>query len=430
LNAFNARGYAAAMALELAKTHPFDPAILESPWQYYRQLRAEAPVFRDPSLGIFHVASYALVLEALRDFETFSNRFAPAMGGAGLAALAGDPELQALSAKAYPPVDTMLTADPPEHKRFRGLVNKAFTPRRVESLAAGITRLADQLVDAFAADGRVEVLSQFSVPLPLTVIADQLGVPRADLPQLKRWTDGFTAQLSGMAFGEDAKEAVRRILEFQQYFAARIEEARGERREDILSDLVRARLEGERPLDVPEMLSILQQLLVAGNETTAAAIAEGMLLLVQHPDQLALVREDPSLIPNLVEEVLRLATPTTCMWRRTKRATELGGVEIPEGSMVLLRYASANRDETRFPDPDRFDVRRANAGEHLAFGHGIHFCLGAMLARKEMDVAFRTLLRRLEGFRLAPDRPAPRHKPSILLRGLGELHLAFEPRAS
>jgi cytochrome P450 len=418
------------MAVDLAKTHPFDPAVLESPWEYCRKLRAEAPVFRDPFLGIFHVASYDLVLAAVRDVETFSNRFAPAMGAAGRAALAGDPELEALAAKSHPPVDTLLTADPPEHRRFRGLVNKAFTPRRVDGLEAGIDRLANELVEAFVADGRFEVLSQLSVPLPLSVIADQLGVPRADLPLLKRWTDGFTAQLSGMAFGEDAKEALRRILEFQRYFAARIEEARRAPREDVLSDLVRARLEGERALDVPEMLSILQQLLVAGNETTAAAIAEGLWLLVRHPEQLALVREDPALVPNLVEEVLRLASPTACMWRRVKRDTELGGVAIPAGSMLLLRYASANRDEARFPDADRFDVRRANAGDHLAFGHGIHFCLGAMLARKEMAVAFRTLLRRLEAFRLAPGHPEPRHKPSILLRGLAELHLAFEPRGA
>jgi len=418
------------MTIDLAKTNPFDPAVLESPWEYYRALRAEAPVFKDPFLGLYHVASYDLVLEAVRDFETFSNRFAPAMGGAALAQLAGDPELEALAAKSYPPVDTMLTADPPEHRRFRGLVNKAFTPRRVDGLEAGIEKLASGLVDAFVADGQLEVLSQFSVPLPLTVIADQLGVPRADLPRFKRWTDGFTAQLSGMAFGEDMKEATRRILEFQQYFAARIEEARQAPREDILSDLVRARVEGERPLDVAEMLSILQQLLVAGNETTAAAIAEGLLLLVRHPDQLALVREDPSLVPGLVEEVLRLSTPTTCMWRRVKRDTVLGGVAIPEGSMALLRYASANRDEKRFPDPDRFDVRRANAGDHLAFGHGIHFCLGAMLARKEMTVAFRTLLARLDGFRLTPGAPEPRHKPSILLRGLAELHLSFDRRAA
>jgi cytochrome P450 len=415
------------MSPALADVHPFDPAVLESPWDYYRKLRAEAPVYRDPHTGIFHVASYPLVLEALKHHELYSNRFAPAMGGS-LAGDSADPELRELADRAYPGVDTMLTADPPEHKRFRGLVNKAFTPRRVNQLEAGIRELADDLIDAFEPAGEFEVLSQFAVLLPLTVIADQLGVPRADLAQFKRWSDGFTAQLSGMASGSDAVEAIKRILEYQQYFAARLEECRAAPRDDIISDLVRARLDDERPLDTPECLSIIQQLLVAGNETTAATIAEGLLLLIEHPDQLAIVREDPGVLPNLVEEVLRLTSPTANMWRKARTTSVLGGVEIPEGSMLLLRYASANRDESVFPDPDRFDVRRENAGEHLAFGHGIHFCIGAMLARKELAVAFGRLLDRLDGLRLVPGHGPPRHKPSVLLRGLAELHVAFERR--
>ncbi|MGH0029020.1 MAG: cytochrome P450 [Myxococcota bacterium] len=413
----------------LAETHPFDPAVLESPWDYYRQLRAEAPVFRDPHTGIFHVASYDLVLEVVKNHAVFSNRFAPAMGGQALSDAAnslGDEELASLAERAYPGVDTMLTADPPEHKRFRGLVNKAFTPRRVNALEPGIEKLAHELVDAFAPKGECEILSEFAVLLPLTVIADQLGVPRTDLAQFKRWTDGFTAQLSGMADAEGHVEAIKRILEFQQYFAARLEEVREAPRDDIISDLVRARLDDERPLDVAECLSILQQLLVAGNETTAASIAEGLLLLVENPEQLAKVKADPGLVPNLVEEVLRLTTPTANMWRKTKEDTELAGVAIPKDSMVLVRYASANRDESVFPDADRFDVERANASEHLAFGHGIHFCIGAMLARKEMNVAFRVLLERLSGLRLAPGHEPPRHKPSVLLRGLDALHVAFE----
>ncbi len=346
-----------------------------------------------------------------------------------LAAGSQDPELEKLAERAYPGVDTMLTADPPEHKRFRGLVNKAFTPRRVNALEAGIEQLANELIDTFIKDGELEVLSQYAVPIPLTMIADQLGVPRADLAQFKRWTDGFTAQLSGMADADGQIEAVKRILEYQQYFAARLEECREAPRDDIISALVRARLEGERPLDVSESLSIIQQLLVAGNETTASSIAGGLLLLVQNPEQMALVKQDPNLVPNMVEEVLRLTTPTANMWRKLKQDAVLAGVAIPEGSMLMLRFASANRDETRFPDPDRFDVQRANAEEHLAFGHGVHFCIGAMLARKEMGVAFQNVLARLENLQLAPGHPEPHHKPNVLLRGLAELHLAFEAAA-
>jgi cytochrome P450 len=189
-------------------------------------------------------------------------------------------------------------------------------------------------------------------------------------------------------------------------------------------------VEGERPLDVAESLSILQQLLVAGNETTANATAEGMLLLARNPDQLERVVAEPGLVPNLVEEVLRLSSPTANMWRVATRDAELGGVEIPKGSFVLLRYASANRDESRFPDPDRFDAGRANAGEHLAFGHGIHFCLGAPLARKEMQVAYRVILGRLTDIRLARGAPEPRYVPNVLLHGLEELPLEFRERAA
>ncbi|MEM7409703.1 MAG: cytochrome P450 [Myxococcota bacterium] len=406
--------------MALADTHPFDPGVLAEPHAFDRQLRAEAPVYRDPHTGLFLVASHAFVLEAVRDTETFSNRFAAAMGGGGGEEI--DPELATLRAESHPAVDTMLTADPPEHKRFRGLVNKAFTPRRIQGIHQEMRKLCESFIDDLLPRGTCEALNDYGVRLPLTIIADQLGVPRQDLPSFKRWTDGFTAQLSGLAVGEDAIEAQRRILEFQRYFESRVEEAGRNPREDILSDLVRARLEGERPLDMAESLSILQQLLVAGNETTANAIAEGLLLLVRNPDVAARLRSDPSATPRFVEEVLRLASPTQNMWRRVKRDTVLGGVEIPEGSMVLLRYGAANRDPEVFPSPDAVDLDRDNHSAHLAFGHGIHFCLGAMLARKEMQVAFDVWLERVGHFDTAPDF-TPRYRPSILLRGLEELPL-------
>ncbi len=410
----------------LAEIHPFDPRILEDPLELNRRLRREAPVYRDPNTGIFLVSTYAAVAAALEDHESFSNRFGQALG----AGARTPSEVRDVLAEGYPPVDTMLTADPPEQRRYRKLVNKAFVPRRVNALEPRIEALSDELIDGFVANGRVELLSQYSQLLPLILIAEQLGVPRADLAMFRRWSDGFVAQLGGMADLAGQVEAAKLIVGFQRYFAARLAERRQEPRDDILSEIVHAQVEGERPLDVAECLSILQQLLVAGNETTANAIAEGMLLLVRNPEELARVESDPDLVPNLVEEVLRLATPTTNMWRICTRDVRLGDASIPKGSLVLLRYASANRDEARFPDPDRFDVRRANATDHLAFGQGIHFCLGAALARKEMEVAFRTLLRRLGGWQLAPGEPAPRHKPNVLLRGLEALHLEFRERTS
>jgi cytochrome P450 len=332
--------------------------------------------------------------------------------------------------QGYPPVDTMLTADPPEQKRFRKLVNKAFSAKRVDSLEARVEGIANELVDRFEAKGRAELLSEFAQPLPLTVIAEQLGAPREDLARFRRWTDGFLAQLSGVASLAGQVEAARLIVEFQHYFAAKLEERRKEPHDDIISDIVHAQVEGERPLDLPEMLSILQQLLVAGNETTASAIVEGLWLLIRHPEQLQRVRREPALLPNLVEEVLRLATPTANMWRISTQESEVAGVRIPAGALCMVRFAAANRDPAKFPEPDRFDVGRANAGEHLAFGLGIHHCLGAALARKELVVAFGTLLGRLDGFALDAGAPVPRHRPSILLWGFDSLPITFRRRLS
>ena len=409
--------------VSLADFNPFDPAVLSSPIEFNRRLVNEAPVYRDPHTKLVLVSSYERVLDALKRHEDFSNRFGEAMGGRS----APREELTQIMKEGYPTVNTMLTADPPEHKRFRSLVNKAFTPRRVDRIEGEIQKVADELIDAFIGEGRCRVISQFCVPLTLTVIADQLGVPRSDLPQFRRWTDGFVAQLGGMASGDAEIEAARLIVEYQHYFAERLAEARSAPRDDIISDLVRARIEGERPLDTSESLSIIQQLLVAGHETTASAIAAGLVLLIEHPDQMALVREDPSLIPNMIEEVTRLATPTQNMWRVATRDCKLGDFQVSKGDFIFVRYAAANRDPAHFPDPDRFDVRRENASEHLAYGHGIHFCIGAMLARKEMLIAFRTLLSRLDDLQLAPNQTLT-HKPNMLLRGLSDFELEFRAR--
>ncbi|MGH7289541.1 MAG: cytochrome P450 [Myxococcota bacterium] len=405
----------------LAAQNPFDRALLQDPWDYYRRVREHAPVYREPNTGIFLISSFRAVSEVVRDWERFSNRFARAMGGLG----EPPPEVRELAKNGYPVVDTMLTADPPEQKRFRKLVNKAFSAKRVETLAARVEQIANELVDRFAEQGRAELLTQFAQPLPLTVIAEQLGAPREDLKLFRRWTDGFVAQLSGVADLSGQVEAARLIVEFQHYFAARLEERRKHPHDDIISDIVHAQVEEERPLDVTEMLSILQQLLVAGNETTASAIVEGLWLLIQHPDQLGKVQSDLSLVPRLVEEVLRMATPTANMWRICTQDSEIEGTKIPAGSICMLRFAAANRDPAQFPEPDRFDALRANAGEHLAFGLGIHHCIGAALARKEMNVAFRTLLGRLEGFALDASAPAPRHRPSVLLWGFDSLPVCF-----
>lgn len=402
----------------LRSYRPFDPATLAEPYELHAALREQAPVYEVPGIGIFLVSTYALVLEVLGDPERYSSRVGAQAGGDA-------PELRAVSARGYPPVDTLLTCDPPAHARYRQLVAHAFPARRVARLEDYVRRLAVELLEGFAADGAVDLVSRFAVPLPLTVIADQLGVPRRDMALFKKWSDDSVAPLGGMIPAERRRACAESIVEFQHYMVRRIEERRAEPRDDILSDLVAARVSGEVPLDLPEMLSILQQFLVAGNETTASLIASATLLLLRNPDELARVTGDPSLVPNMVEEALRLESPVQALFRVATRETDLGGVRIPTGARLAVLYASANRDAAQFPDPHRFDVRRENARSHLAFGRGEHFCIGAALARKEAVVAFETLLPRLRGLRLRKDRELV-YEPSFILRRLRTLDLEWE----
>lgn len=406
---------------------PMNPEVLACPHAFNERLRKEAPVYQCPHTGITFVSDYETITRIAKDHETFSNRFSTAMPTSDAKV---DPRIIEIQKKGYPPVDTMLTQDPPVHRRYRGMVNQAFTARRVATLEPYIEKLCHELIDGFVAAGRCEFVVDFAERVPLTVIADQLGVPLSDYELFKSWSDAFVAQLSQMASPEEAVKAAELILDYQNYFAEKIEERRANPQDDIISDIVHAQFENERPLDVPEMLSIIQQLLVAGNETTTHSIAEAILLLIKNPDQHALLKEDPTLVPNFVEEVLRLATPTANMWRVATKDTEINGVPVKAGSMVQIRFSSANRDEAQFESPQAFDVTRENARTNIAFGHGVHMCIGANLARKEMDAAFRVLLERLDNFELDCDESELVYPPNVLLRGLARLPIRFTARST
>ena len=358
-----------------------DPEVLGSPYDFYAALREHAPVHLTP-YGFWLISRYDDVLAVVRDPARFSSQML------GPFAAQPSPEVAEILKDAYPGVPTLLTNDPPSHTRFRNLVNKAFSPKRVAQMEGDILRIATELVDAFAADGEVELVSQFAVPLPLTVIADALGVDRADMPAFKRWSDDSVAPLSGLLTEERKVECARSRVEMQHYMVARIEERRAEPRDDLLSDLVHARLDAEvagdgagEPLTIAELLNVIEQLLVAGNETTTKLITSGTLLLLEQPDEMAKVRADPELVGNLVEEALRYESPVQMLFRTTTADVEVAGVPIPTGAACLVVYGSANRDDAHFPGAADFDVERANARTHLAFGQGPHFCVGAALAR-------------------------------------------------
>ena len=404
----------------LGEINPFSPESIEDPRAFWSAMRADQPVYLVPGTGFFAISRYEDVLHVLTNEEIFSSKEPPGMQ------MQPSPEVAEILKQGYPPADTLLTNDPPAHTRFRALVNKAFSPRRVAAMEPKIREIANDLVDRFIGDGRVELVAQFAVGLPLTVIADSLGVAREDMNKFKRWSDDAVAPLGGMITPERQIECAHSLVEFQHYFAARLEERRAEPRDDLLTDLVNARLDGVEPLNVPEMLNILQQLLVAGNETTTNLIASAMMILLREPGQMAALAADRSLIPNFIEEALRLESPVSALFRVTLADTEVGGVRIPAGSRVVVIYGSGNRDDAHFPEAVRLDIRRENARTHLAFGQGVHFCIGAALARMEGRVAFEILLSRLRNIRFMAGRNDFAHTPSFILRGLKELWLEFD----
>ena len=291
-----------------------------------------------------------------------------------------------------------------------------------------ILGLEHDLIEAFADRGECEFVEEFGVPLPVAMIAGQIGLDD-DPKRVKRWSDAAVDRFSQMVDHDRKLECARSLVEFQHYMKGLIDDRRANGGNDLLTDLVEARVEGETPLSDPEIMSLMQQFMVAGNETTTSTLAGGLLQLIRNPDQMAKAKaaaggRDPKVLMNLVEEALRYETPTAGMWRIVKQDTELGGMAIPAGSVVQLRYAAANRDPKRFPDPDKFDIDRTNARTHMSFGKGPHMCVGNMLSRKEMLVAFDELLERLDNFAVA-DENEIRILPNILLRGVTHLPITF-----
>lgn len=417
---------------ELSTFNPFHPATLQCPFPQYARMRSEAPVLHLPALGMYLVTRHDLVLQVLRDTATFSSKFV-------VTSALGDPEarkrLMDVFEQGYPRVPTMLTVDQPEHTRYRSLVARAFHPRAIAELEPAIRSIAARLIDSWIDRGSIEFVEDFAVPLPVEVIARALNVPDSRLADFKRWSDDSVAGIGTNVSIDERVRAEMGVNEFQRYFAEQIEMRRAEPQDDLLTNLLNARIDDDagagevsdrRPLDMPEMLSIVQQLLVAGNETTTKMLTEMMRLLGEHPEQWRLLKGDPSRIERIVEETLRLSTPTQGMFRVVTADTELGGVPLPKGARIVVVFSSANRDERLYPEPDAFDPDREHLRDHLAFGKGIHFCIGANLSRLEGKVALEELLKRIDSFALASSNSFE-YFPSFILRGLTRLDLDVVP---
>lgn len=335
------------------------------------------------------------------------------------------PEVRAVADTTYNlGKGTLLTIDDPEHKVFRDAVKDWFTADHFQTYEPWIRQRTRNLLDELAKKTECNFIEEFARPLPLSVIMHVLGIPLDMFDKAFKWTVDNVTVLSQVADTEMLVAANKGLKEEYDWFAEALDQRRGKPPEDLLGVVANAHY-GDRPCTIEEQLSYCTQFLVAGNETTTATLAECMRQLCLYPDQLEKVRNDRSLIPNMMEESLRLASPTSNMWRYMKEDYELGGVNIPKGSMVLLKYFSSNHDDAMFEEPIKFDVTRANAKRHIAFGFGIHVCIGQHLSRLEMIVAWEELFDRLDNLQLACPEDELKYMPNILLRGLEEIPIRY-----
>ena len=404
----------------MAEFDPFAPETIECPYRLYEQIRRECPVHQSPRGGHFVVSRYRDLRAAVMNPAKFSSELMAVPTPDGIVDLGA---LQGRGEGGLPP-PVLAVSDPPVHTRHRKLLTRVFSAHEVTRFEPKIRALSSTLVDAFADRGHAELMSEFAVPLPMTIIADVLGFPRADLDRLKGWSDAGVKMLSGVTDFAELMEAGKHALELESYLLERLEEKADAPGDDITSLLVTAGPRSDPPMTRAEMAYLLLQLLIAGNESTTSLVGNAVYLLLQRADLLERVRADRSLIPAVLEETLRLESPFQGHFRKTNAAVELGGTTIPAGSVVMLLWGSANRDAEAFPNPEQVDLERPNAKDHVAFGEGIHYCLGAPLARLEARIAIETLLDRLPGMALAEQRDLP-HEKSFFIRRLRALPVRF-----
>ena len=406
----------------------------ECPFKYFEAIRhMDKPVYFMPELGAYYVSRYEDVRHVKKHPELFSNDIYT--HGAQRGGTARDIAEDFKAENGWARVSTLQRTDPPVHTKYRNLINDAFSVARIRRMTNYVETVVNNLIDNFIYAGTCNFVWDFAVPLPCTVIADQLGVPRDKIWELKKWSDAMLAPGGGFTDERQAIECAKQVVEAQNFFAEILKQRKEHPKDDIISDLAHAKLKDnsdspERELDMFELQDLLDQLLTGGNETTTSAIGSGLMLLLQRPELMDRMRSDQTLVRNFVEESLRYETPVLHLWRVAVKDTELGGVLIPKGSSIAIGYASANRDESVFGDSETFDVERKKAGAHLAFGSGPHHCPGAALARQEMYSAFTIFLHRLENIRATDPKEPFKHAPSSFLRGLENLHLKFDIRQS
>lgn len=398
---------------------PLDPAQRADPYPTYARLRSERAVFYAPQYDLWVVTRHEDVLRVLKEDETFSSSVAlhstphrPA------------PEVLGILAEGWPDMPIIVESDPPLHTRIRRPISRAFTPRRTAEMEPRIRAITQELLDAFAADGGADVVDRFAWPLPLRVIGELVGVPDEDLPWLHARSRDWLATYQATAPLEEQVEHARGFVEFQRYFVDLVHERARNPQKDLTSALVQAVADDEEPIGLVELAGVPLDLIVAGHVTVTRAIGSALVLLLDLPGELERLRAEPERWPGAIEEILRLESPAQGLFRTTSRDVELGGVRLPAGARLMVHFGSANRDEEVFADPARYDPSR-DRNLHVAFGKGIHVCIGAPLARLELQIALPMLVDRLPGLRRADDEPLA-FDPVFFARGLASLRVAWD----
>ena len=421
------------MSEALPSVFNFD--VIKHPYEAYQRLRDEAPVHFEEALNVHVVTRYDLVREAIRDTKTFSSCFGDFLQEGQKIVFASQPEeiqqqVMEWNAKMIDIPPTMLTLDEPEHTRYRSLVNKLFTASQIKAAQDTVQGVIDENIEnMLKSGGAADFMPEFADPVPLRIIGDRLGIPEEDREFFNlAATDAASALRITPLTGEQMVKRAETAVGLQELLIKLVEARRAQPTDDMITILANSELEDlGRQLTHGECLSVLQQFLVAGHETTSSAFGWGMALLCQQPELQDELRGNEKLIKVFCEEILRLEAPVQGLPRLVTQETELGGTKLKAGDLIMLRYGAANRDERQFPKPDKLDVHRAKAGAQLAFGAGVHFCIGAPLARQELNLGFLTLLDRMQNIRMA-EGVQPEAEVSFILRNLPSLLIEFELR--
>ncbi|MFW3895143.1 cytochrome P450 [Pseudomonas bharatica] len=393
-----------------------DPKVMGCPFSAYDAVREQQEIYVDPVSGFYVVTRYDDVKAIADDPHTFSN----STGQLGTRSQQASQKVaQLYRSEGFLHVDTLVTNDPPSHTRYRSLVDKAFNALRIRSAEGTILSVTNGLIENFP-EGPFDFAQAFSIPLPVRMIAEQLGIPAEKGADFKRWSDALLQQSNPALNEQQMLDVAKVVIEMQNFFAQMIRATREQPTGTLLSDLANLDIDGE-PLSEGELVSILMQLLVAGNETTTNTLSAAVLRLAQDPDLQDHLRKNPQQIRNFYEEVLRLDAPLQGLFRRATKATQVGTTAIPEGAILNLRWGAGNRDPQRYENRDQLDLDRKAVTQHLAFGHGIHFCLGNQLARAELRIGLTRLLEETTSIRLADCEDNVVRPPHFIAYGISKL---------